>query len=79
MTEKNRANSAMRAAIAELDELALDAAVSPSAILVGEPKDQVLEIGVEGSSLAGRTTLVDGPLAADEFAIPSKEGLGSWE
>ncbi len=65
----------MRAAVAELEEFAQNASVSPTGILLGEPDYQLLEIEIEASTLPRRASAVGSPLPADELTMPSEAGL----
>src|SRR5579859_897861 len=67
----------MGAAVAELEHLALDAAVAPARILAGESEDEILEFQVEAAPASRRSAMEGGPLAANQFAMLSEERLGT--
>src|SRR5579859_4647860 len=69
----------MGAAVAELEHLALDPAVAPARILAGESEDEILDLRVEAAPASRRSTMEGGPLAANQFAMPSEERLGTGE
>jgi hypothetical protein len=59
--------------VAELEQLALDALVSPRAVLGGEPLDERGDLGADRRS--SRVVRV-GPLLSDQAAVPPQDGTG---
>ncbi len=61
---------------AQLGELAVDATVAPARVLARQAHDQRLELGRDGRSARGAPAR-EGPLAADEVAVPPQHRLGA--
>ena len=59
---------------AELEQLAADALIAPARVLAGEAADEVAEVRSDG----GPATLAVSvsPLAGDQLAMPTQEGVG---
>jgi len=56
--------------IAEAAELAVDAAVAPSRVLLGHPQDQLAELGRHGRTA---TPVWVGPAAPDQIPMPAQQ------
>ncbi len=63
--------------IAELAQLALDAAKAPAWVLAGQTQDQLLALGGQWrtTETATRATPKGIPLATDQLTVPTKDGL----
>ena len=59
----------------QLDQFALDLAVPPARVFLGQADDQVLEILADARS-SPLTFVMIGPLAANKFLMPAEYGLG---
>ena len=59
--------------VAELEELALDALVSPAMVLSGEPLDELGDLGA--SRRASRPVRI-GPLLSHQLTVPPHDGAG---
>jgi hypothetical protein len=73
MTAQDEADRRCRDPHPHAQQLALDALVAPTGILLGEADDQLLEVLVERGS--PRATTGVGPGARDEAAVPAQQGL----
>src|SRR5262249_12586549 len=69
------AHGAVRAAAAQLQELALDPAISPSRILPGKEHDQILAFGALARPAAPRPPSGKCPLPPDQLPVPAQQGL----
>jgi hypothetical protein len=72
------ADGEVRAAMAEAEEFALDAAVAPARVFAGEAEDELVEFG-RSRALPTRAPAVGGPLATDEVTVPPEQGLGAGQ
>jgi hypothetical protein len=61
--------------VAEADEFAVDASVSPGRVLVGEAHDQASQLGSDWRS-AWASLGALGPVSGDSSAVPSQQGFG---
>jgi hypothetical protein len=59
--------------VSEAGELALDAAVSPARVLLGQPDDELAELVVDAGA-AGRVRV--GPFLGDQASVPGQQGGG---
>jgi hypothetical protein len=69
------ADCAVRGAVAELEEFALDPAIAPPRVLLGHADDQLLTVGVLAGLVAGWPASVECPLPADQAAVPAQQRL----
>jgi hypothetical protein len=61
MAAEHLADGEVRAAVAELEEFALDAAIAPPWVLPREAEDKLVELGRNGGSLSARSSAIGGP------------------
>jgi hypothetical protein len=71
------AHGAVRAAAAQLQEFALDPAVSPPGVLAGKAHDQLLALGALPGSTAWWSPSVQRPLPTDQLSLPAQQRLGA--
>ena len=69
------ADGAVRAAAAELQEFALDPAISPPRVLAGKAPDQLLALGALAGSPAWWSPSVQRPLPTDQLPVPAQQRL----
>src|SRR5436309_3183140 len=62
--------------VAQLEELAADPQVAPAWVLLGQAFDQIEDRIGQARPAGSAPPAEDGPLAPDEFAVPSKQRLG---
>src|SRR6516225_9451169 len=75
MAPEHVAHGAVGAAAVQLQELALDPAISPPRVLNRQANDQLLAFGALPWSAARWPSTVQGPLAADQFSVPAQQRL----
>jgi hypothetical protein len=68
-------HGAGRQAAAELQEFALDPAVSPPRVLAGEPKDQLLALEALAGPAAWWSPSVERPLPMDQLPVPAQQRI----
>jgi hypothetical protein len=71
-------NGQVGATRAELEELALDAAIAPARVLPCQAEDQLVQLAPEQWSPT-RSCSVASPLPADQFPVPAEQRLGADE
>jgi hypothetical protein len=64
--------------LAELAELALEAAVAPAGVLPRQLEDELFDLGSGGRATAG-TVPLHGPLAAHQLTVPLQDRIGLEE
>jgi hypothetical protein len=64
--------------VAQLAQLALDAAMAPARVLPRQPEDEGLDLGRDGRAAAG-VPPPERPLAPDQLAVPAQDRLGLAE
>jgi len=77
MTAEDTADGLVRAAHAELEQLALDPPVTPARVLPGQAQDQLSTLGDQTRASAPGAAGEQRPLAPDEIAMPAQQGLGA--
>ncbi len=63
--------------VAEADEFAVDASVTPGRVLLCQSDDELADLG-GGWGTSGASVRL-GPVAGDAPTVPSKQGLGSYD
>jgi hypothetical protein len=78
MTTENAANGDMGAAIAELQQLALNATVAPARVLPSQAHDQLVKLA-RGRKLPAWALTKGRPFPADNFPVPAEERLAAGQ
>jgi hypothetical protein len=72
---KHAAHGAVRTVAASLQELALDAAISPRGFSRAKANDHLTALGALTRSAARWPSSVERPLAADQLSVPAQQGF----
>ena len=73
MAAEHVAQSQVGVVVTELEQFALDPAVSPGPVLVAESEYEFVEFAPGERSLSARSSGVGGPFAADQLAMPPEQ------
>ena len=78
MAPKDVANRQVGAAVAQLQQFALDPPKAPARILSGQTKDELVKLTGSGL-LTTRSLKAGGPPSPDQLTMPADEGLGAGQ
>src|SRR6266705_5343767 len=79
MTAQDAADGARRDLVAELEELALDAAIAPTWVLPAQPQNQVTQLIRDWRPAAPRAPAEGGPVPAYQLPMPAEQRGGREE
>src|SRR5260370_4459056 len=79
MTAKHRADGGRRDLVAELEELALDAAIAPTWVLAAQTQNQVAHVIRDWRPASPRADAEGSPTPAHQLPMPAEQGGGREE